>query len=129
MGVGGKTYHLGRYKQESSATAAVTAAREALARGEQMDEYVAQKWPKRKAAERQSSAAGVKEAAVRLQACWKENFQKNQQSVESTPVESWRAVSKNKTVIFVFETFRFRTMYGILTENIGIFVFTENCSV
>ena len=56
--VAGKLYHLGVYKHESSATAAVAAAREALARGEQMDEYVARIRPKTKGAERQSSTPG-----------------------------------------------------------------------
>ena len=39
--VGGKAYYLGEYKQESSATAAVAAAREALARGESLSAHAA----------------------------------------------------------------------------------------
>ena len=58
MEAGGKAYHLGEYKQESSATAAVAAAREALARGEQMEECAAKIRPKRKQAERKSSTVG-----------------------------------------------------------------------
>ena len=59
MEAGGKAYHLGEYKQESSATAAVAAAREALARGKQIAEYLAEVRPKRKQAERQSATVGV----------------------------------------------------------------------
>ena len=56
--VGGKAYQFGVYKEEASAVAAVAAAREALARGVQIDEYVAENYPKRKPAEQQSSTAG-----------------------------------------------------------------------
>ena len=55
ISVGGKSYWLGAYEEKPDAAAAVAAAREVLARGEKMDEYVAQNCPKRKLADRQSS--------------------------------------------------------------------------